>query len=180
MVGTVSGATLSGRLMARTTHYKRPPMIGLVVAVAALLVAVAVPRGLPLWVFEVLLALASCGLGTLLPVTTVAIQNAVAPHQMGTATGSMNFFRSLGGALIVAGFGAILLGAVPASEIGRVTLETLAPTLANAGLDIAGVFRWVFAAAAAGLFITIGWLMLMEELPLRSRVGGPAAPSAAE
>ena len=179
MIGTVSGATLSGRIMARVTHYKRPPMIGLVLAVAALLVAVAMPRGLPLWLFEVLLAVASCGLGTLLPVTTVAIQNAVAPHQMGTATGAMNFFRSLGGALIVAGFGAILLGAVPAGEIGHVTIETLAPTLTRAGLDIAGVFRWVFAAAAAGLFLTIGWLMLMEERPLRSRVGG-AAPAAAE
>jgi len=56
MIGTVSGATLSGRIMARVTHYKRPPLIGLVLAVAALLVAVAMPRGLPLWLFEVLLA----------------------------------------------------------------------------------------------------------------------------
>ena len=179
MIGTVSGATLSGRLMARMTHYKRPPLIGLTVAVAALLVAVAVPRGLPLAVFEILLVLASGGLGTLLPVTTVAIQNAVPPHQTGTATGAMNFFRSLGGALIVAGFGTILLGAVPAGEISHVTLETLAPTLAAAGLDIAEVFRLVFAAAAAGLALTLVWFSLMEERPLRSRIGG-AATAAAE
>ena len=52
----------------------------------------------------------SVGLGTMLPVTTVSVQNAVSVHQLGTATGTMNFFRSLGGALVVAAFGAILLG----------------------------------------------------------------------
>ena len=58
-----------------------------------------------------MLGIISIGLGTLLPVTMVATQNAVAPHQMGTATGTANFFRSLGGAFIVAIFGAIVLTA---------------------------------------------------------------------
>ena len=40
------------------------------------------------------------GLGTVLPVTTVAIQNAVPVVQLGTATAAMNFFRSLGGAVL--------------------------------------------------------------------------------
>jgi hypothetical protein len=34
-----------------------------------------------------------------LPLSTIVVQNAVAPQQLGTATASMNFFRSLGGAL---------------------------------------------------------------------------------
>ena len=57
-----------------------------------------------------LLALVGIGVGTVLPVTTVAIQNAVPMHQLGTATGVMSFFRSLGGAVAVAGFGALVLG----------------------------------------------------------------------
>ena len=171
MVGTVTGATISGRVMARVTHYKRAAD------------GRARRRGgrrwrssrpslaaCPLLVLEVLLALSSIGLGTLLPVTTVAIQNAVMPHQMGTATGTMNFFRSLGGALIVAAFGAIVLGGLPQGAVEHVTLDTLPQSLAGAGLDIAIVFRWVFAAAAAGLLVTLGGLLAMEERPLRTRV----------
>jgi hypothetical protein len=97
---------------------------------------------------------------------------------MGTATGTMNFFRSLGGALIVAAFGAIVLGGLPPAAAKHVTLETLPAALALAGLDIAEVFRFVFAAAALGLLITLGWLAAMEERPLRSRIGD--APIAAE
>ena len=44
------------------------------------------------------------------PITTVAVQNAVPLHQLGTATGVLNFFRSLGGAIAGRGFGAIFLG----------------------------------------------------------------------
>jgi EmrB/QacA subfamily drug resistance transporter len=178
MIGTVTGATISGRVMARVRHYKRLPTIGLLVAIPALAVLAIEPRELPLGVVEVILAVCSLGLGTILPVTTVAIQNAVLPHQMGTATGTMNFFRSLGGALIVAAFGAIVLGGLPLGVAEHVTLETLPATLAAAGLDVSGVFRWVFAAAALGLAITLGWFLAMEERPLKSRVH--EAPLAAE
>jgi EmrB/QacA subfamily drug resistance transporter len=178
MVGTVTGATISGRVMARVRHYKRLPLFGLAIAAAALGVLAGRPQGLPLALLEIMMAIASLGLGTVLPVTTVAIQNAVAPHQMGTATGTMNFFRSLGGALIVAAFGAIVLGGLPPAAAEHVTLETLPAALASAGLDIAGVFRFVFAAAALGLLITLGWLAAMEERPLRSQIGD--TPIAAE
>ena len=60
-----------------------------------------------------LLGCVGVGVGTVLPVTTVAIQNAVPMHQLGTATGVMSFFRSLGGAVAVAGFGALVLGSAP-------------------------------------------------------------------
>jgi MFS family permease len=174
MVGTVTGATISGRVMAKVRHYKRLPSVGLLVAAGGLSLLAVVPRGLPLSGFEIVLALASIGLGTLLPVTTVAIQNAVMPHQMGTATGAMNFFRSLGGALIVAAFGAILLGGLPPDVATNVTLETLAAALGKAGLGIAEVFRFVFAAAAFGLLVTLGWLVAMEERPLRDNVARAA------
>ena len=75
------------------------------------------PSGLPLALVEVLLPAIGLGVGTVLPVTTVAIQNAVELHQLGTATASMNFFRSLGGAILVAAFGAILLGGIGADQL---------------------------------------------------------------
>ena len=84
----------------------------------------------------------------------------------------MNFFRSLGGALIVAIFGAILLGGLPPSALTGMTMETLVSNIAQSGFDIASVFRWVFAAAAFGLALALGSVAAMEERPLRSRIHG--------
>jgi EmrB/QacA subfamily drug resistance transporter len=178
MLGTVTGATLSGRLMARLEHYKRTPMIGLCFTLACLVALAVFPVDLPLMALEVIFALTAAGIGTVLPVCTVAIQNAVMQHQMGTATGAMNFFRSLGGALIVAGFGAIVMGSLPPGHGRRVTIETLASELSAGGSSIGTVFRCVFAAATLGVLATLISLFVMEERPLRTRVGH--APVAVE
>jgi EmrB/QacA subfamily drug resistance transporter len=175
MVGTVTGATYSGRLMARMAHYKRPPLIGLTIAAIALGIVALMPKSLPLIALEVVLAAASTGIGTVLPVTTVSIQNAVLPHQMGTATGAMNFFRSLGGAIIVAAFGAIVMGSLPADRAATVTMDTLASTLSSGGSDIGTVFGWVYLAATVGILATLYALFMMEELPLKTKIGPATA-----
>jgi EmrB/QacA subfamily drug resistance transporter len=168
MVGTVAGATLSGRFMARITHYKRPTMIGLATAAVGLAMVAVHPQSLPLFAFAVILTVASIGLGTVFPLTLVSIQNAVQPHQMGTATGTLNFFRSLGGALIVAAFGAIVIGGLPRDVAAHVTIDNLANTFAAAGRDIGSVFRWVFIAATGGILVSLTSLFVMEERPLRT------------
>nr|WP_230532512.1 MDR family MFS transporter [Microvirga roseola] len=165
MVGTVCGATLSGRTMAKVKHYKTLPVAGLLVAMVATGLLAAFAGALPLAGVEALLAVISIGLGTLLPVSTVAIQNAVALHELGTATGTANFFRSLGGAFIVAIFGAIVLGG--SGMGGAASFETLAATAAQSGVDLVDIFRWVFAAAAFGFGLALVFLIAMEERPLR-------------
>jgi EmrB/QacA subfamily drug resistance transporter len=161
MVGTVVGATLSGRLMARVTHYRRLPTAGLCLAIVATLALTLEARTLPLPALEVLFTMFSIGLGSLLPVTTVAIQNAVSPNQLGTATAGMNFFRSLGGALVVAVFGAILLGGGAGAAMHEVI-----PVQGSAA-DIAGAFHLVFGTATVFLLFSLLFLFRMEELPLR-------------
>ena len=163
MGGVVTGATLAGRLMMHLRRYKRPPVIGLAVATAGLLLLAWRPTGLSLPVVEVIFAVVGVGIGTVLPVTTVAIQNAVDLHQLGTATGTMNFFRSLGGAVAVAVFGAIVLGGIVAPGAHP---ENLAA--AREGGDIAGAFHRLFLAATAGLVLGLAWLLAMAERPLRS------------
>lgn len=106
--------------------------------------------------------------------TTVSIQNAVLPHQMGTATGVMSFFRSLGGALVVAAFGAIVMGSLPPDRTTGVTLENLTALLAAGGSDIGRVYRLVFGAATLGILVALFHIMRMEERPLRNTVQ-PAA-----
>ncbi len=173
MVGTVIGATAAGRAMARVRHYRRIPVAGLSLAIAGTAVLVAVPQGLPFVALEVLLAVISMGLGTLLPVSTVSIQNAVEPHELGTATGVANFFRQIGGAFIVAVLGAIVLSGVPVAA--GASHETLAGTMRGADLD--QVFRWMFAAALAGFALALVFLLRMEERPLK---GGAPVPAPAE
>ncbi|MBM6594060.1 MDR family MFS transporter [Microvirga pudoricolor] len=163
--GTVTGATLSGRAMARVAHYKRIPMGGLVVAVATTALLAAFANGLPLAAVEVMLFVLSVGLGTLLPVTTVAIQNAVSLHELGTATGTANFFRSLGGAIIVALFGSIVIGLTGAT--GAASFEALGASAARSGVDLGDVFRFVFAAGACGFLLAFLFLAAMKELPLK-------------
>jgi EmrB/QacA subfamily drug resistance transporter len=170
MVGTVTGATLSGRVMTHVRHYKRLPIVGLILAILALAVAALALGNLSLVPLIALLTVTSLGLGTILPVTTVAIQNSVSPHRMGTATGVMSFFRSLGGALMVASFGAIVASSIPDARVAGVNIENLAATLAETGPGIIGVFRWIFAAAALGLALSVLSFLMMEERPLRSRV----------
>jgi EmrB/QacA subfamily drug resistance transporter len=165
MAGTVVGATLSGRMMAKVRHYKRLPLGGLVVAMAATAVLAAFGGRLSLLSVEVILAVISIGLGTLLPVSTVSIQNAVVPHELGTATGAANFFRSLGGALIVAIFGAIVLSGTGLA--GAASFETLAAAAARSGINLSDVFSHVFMAAVVGFGLAFAFLLAMEERPLK-------------
>ena len=109
------------------------------------------------------------GAGPMYPATTVIIQNAVLPHQFGIATGSLNFFRTLGGAIIVAIFAAIVLGGVHAPGTG-LTLDRLMHT--PSGADFAEPFRRVFIAAAAFLASALVAIAIIEEHPLH----GPARP----
>jgi MFS family permease len=163
--------------MLHVKHYRRLPMAGLVVAALAVLILGLRPDTLALPAVAALLGAIGLGLGTVLPVTTVAIQNAVALHELGTATAAMGFFRSLGGALIVAGFGAILLGMIGGTDIGGLRSGAADPAM---NVKLADGFGWVFVSAAIGLLAALVFLLLMKELPLKSRVsGGPPVPAEA-
>jgi len=167
MSGTVIGSTASGQAMSRFIHYKRAPFAGLAAALAALVLLAAAPDRLSVAVVCTALGVVGLGMGSLFPVTTVSVQNAVLPYQLGTATGAMNFFRQLAGAVIVAGFGAIVLGGAGPAGL---TLETLAAHASGADVGyLAHVFRWLFATAAACLGLGLVLLGIMEERPLRGR-----------
>jgi MFS family permease len=154
--------------MARIDHYKRVPVVGLLIGIVTLGILATKPAGFSLIEISALLALCGLGLGTMYPLTTVIMQNVVLPHQMGTATGMLNFFRLLGGAFIVAGFGAIVLGSVDGGQV--LNLDRLAHATQNSAADFAQVFRRVFVAAAACIGLALAAIAIMPERPLR----GPA------
>jgi EmrB/QacA subfamily drug resistance transporter len=168
------GSFTAGRLLTHMTHYKRVPMTGLVLGIGMLALFAARPAGLSLTEVALLLFLGGTGLGVMYPVTTTIIQNSVQPHQLGTATGALNFSRLLGGSLIVAVFGAIMLGGFSGGAGGKgLTLEMLTGGAARGAADFAALFRMVFAAGAVFLAIGLLAMLLVEERPLR----GPSRPS---
>jgi EmrB/QacA subfamily drug resistance transporter len=161
MAGTVVGSLTAARLMVRVGHYMRVPLASLLFAVMALGVLAADPVNQSIARLVLLLFVLGCGVGPMYPMSTIVMQNAVKPHQLGTATGTLNFFRTLGGAIIVAVFGAIVLGS-GSDNSGTMTLERLA----SAHADLAPAFRWVFLAAAVCLAIAFASLLAVEERPL--------------
>jgi EmrB/QacA subfamily drug resistance transporter len=170
MGATVAGAMTSGRIMMRVTHYKRSTVIGLAVSVPAML-ALGLWPTLPFVMVEIVLFVAGVGIGTIFPVATTSLQNAVPMHQLGTATAILNFFRSLGGAFLVAGFGAVLLAST--SSAGPTSVQAAILQGTRAGVDFAPIFRGVFFAAAAANLAAFFCMLAMKELPLRGRVHLP-------
>jgi EmrB/QacA subfamily drug resistance transporter len=176
-IGTVFGAQFSGRVMARVQHYKRAPIIGLLVAIVLTSVLAAFAGDLDMITIQILLAVLGAGLGTLFPVTLVVAQNAVALHHLGTATAAVNFMRSLGSAILVAAFGAILLaGLGTISDQAGTSVEAKIASAAESGISLAGAFTGVFIAAAVCAAIALIMLLIMEERPLRGgRVSAPTS-----
>jgi EmrB/QacA subfamily drug resistance transporter len=163
---SVVAATISGQLMVRVENYKRPALAGLLIAIAGLGAMAIWPVGLPIPVTLAIFGAVGFGVGAVFPVTTVSMQNAVSRAHMGIATGALNFFRSLGSALVVALLGAIVLGGIGAS--GGMSVESLARTASEPALAYA--FRFVFLAAMLVLCFSLAFLIGMEQKPLR----GPA------
>jgi MFS family permease len=172
MFATVMWSTITGRLMVYMQHYKRVPLIGLTVTILALAVLAIWPASLPTWVVLVLLAVIGSGLGSLFPVSTVCLQNAVPHAQMGIATGAANFFRALLSALVVAVLGAIVLGGLGGTA--GASMEMLMRSASANELAIA--FRFVFIACALVVAFGMAFTIALEERPLK----GPSNPNAGE
>jgi MFS family permease len=159
---------VGGRLLVRFVHYKRVPLVGLLLSVAALVPLAIAPTGFSPAAALGLIALVGLGLGPTFPFTVVVVQNAVALHQLGVATGTMNFFRALGSTFIVSAFGAIVLAGAP-------VVRGMSAGAVLAGTDAAEAFRWVFAAAILCLAVALSCILALEERSLRGS-SQPATP----
>jgi EmrB/QacA subfamily drug resistance transporter len=181
MGSAVISSTWIGRLMMHVEHYKRVPLIGLTLAILALGPLAIWPSELTTVPVLLLLTLIGAGLGTVFPVSTVCMQNAVTRAQMGIATGAANFFRALFSALVVAVLGAIVLGGL--GGVTGMSVEMLARQASAHELSFA--FRFVFLACALVLCFGMAFLIALEQRPLKGPApsaapSGPATPIPAE
>jgi MFS family permease len=158
------GAGISGQVAARVRHYKVMPIIGLFLALAATVALGFVAGHFGLVTIEVLLTIIGLGFGTVPPVATVSLQNAVQWDQLGAATASLNFVRSLAGTTFVG-----VVGAVLASKLGPDVLQGTASAAAALGerTALGETFQIIFFGTSAGFALSLVALWCLEERPLR-------------
>ena len=109
MMGMVFSSTFSGQLNTRLKSYKPSAVMGSVLVAFGMILFARMDGSTTH--FEVIRAMviAGIGMGFLNPVYTVAVQNVAPRQQMGAATASTMFFRSIGSTVGVAVFGSVLL-----------------------------------------------------------------------
>ncbi len=110
--GLMATSIIGGQVISRTGKYKIFMQTGIVVAtVAMLMLVMLVPESSYVTEAFIILFL-GMGLGIVMPVLTLAVQNEFSQKELGVATSSSQLFRSLGSTIGVAMFGALLTGGI--------------------------------------------------------------------
>jgi hypothetical protein len=147
-------AGVTGTILPRQQRYKTLPILGLLLAIAALLVMAWRASTMTLWEFEVLLFLIGLGFGTVPPLAATALQNNVSIHTFGSAVATMQFSRNLFATMVVAVFGVIVL--TGAGDVG------------TANQYSADGFARAFMVGAGSFAIALIAVVLLEEKPLQT------------
>ncbi|WP_372405885.1 MDR family MFS transporter [Streptomyces luteireticuli] len=148
LLGLVAAAVLSGLLIGRTGRYKPYPVVGAVLVAASMTVLGHADRNTGAVALIVPLAVTGIGIGFFVQVCILVGQFSVAHDHIGTATGVLNFFRSLGGA-----FGAALFGAILAAGT-------------HGPVPDAAAFRSVFAWTVPFMALALALALLLGKQPL--------------
>lgn len=108
MAGLLAASIVSGRLISRIGHYKPFPIIGTALAAIGMFLLSTIRIDTPYWQIGLYLLVLGLGLGNVMQVLILAVQNSVNPRDVGVATSGSTFFRSVGGTIGTAVFGAVL------------------------------------------------------------------------
>jgi EmrB/QacA subfamily drug resistance transporter len=109
MMGSVAGSIITGQLNLRMARYKPSAVAGSVMVALGMVLFARMNGSTQPGAVLIAMIIAGFGMGLLLPVYTVAVQNAAPARHMGAATASTTFFRSIGSTMGVAIFGSVLL-----------------------------------------------------------------------
>jgi EmrB/QacA subfamily drug resistance transporter len=191
MLGLLSASITSGLIITRTGRYRFFPICGTGIVVIGLILFSRLGSGTPLFVASLFMIVLGLGMGQVMQVLVLAVQNAVEQRDLGTGTSAASFFRSLGGAFGTALLGAVLtsrldselpkqIGAARMAELGDTAGKLLAqspeqlrhlPPDVHAGLIQAFTrsldVMFLCTVPPAILAFAITWLI--KERPLRSR-----------
>ncbi len=180
MLGIVASSVTSGRLISRTGRYRAWPIAGMAVAATGTFLLSRLGPGSGRLDSSAAMLVLGAGMGMVMQVLVLAVQNSVAHRHLGTATSAVNFFRSIGGTLGVALYGAVF-AAVFRSHLPRgvgVDPSRLAdspqairalPEAARALVTgaIADAVHVVFLVALPLALLGLGVVLFLPEVPLR-------------
>lgn len=110
--GILAAAIISGRMISRSGRYRIFPVVGLGLTAASLFLFAQIGVDTPVWATMLIMVLAGVGLGLCMQPLILAIQNDVDPRDIGVATSTATFFRSIGGTVGTAVFLSILFTVV--------------------------------------------------------------------
>ncbi|AEI12623.1 MDR family MFS transporter [Cellulomonas gilvus] len=112
MVGVMLTAIGSGIAITKTGRYKIFPVAGLVITALGLAWLTRISGDMSMWLFGAMIFVLGAGMGLVMQTIVLAVQNAVDPHELGTATSANNFFREIGAAVGTAIFSTIFTSAL--------------------------------------------------------------------
>ncbi|KAA6211173.1 MFS transporter [Streptomyces filamentosus] len=127
MGGIVVASVVSGQLISRTGRYKPYPVIGAALAAVGMALLSRMDTSTPRLTHSLWQAVLGTGIGLIMPVLILAVQNSVRPADLGTATSAHNYFRQIGGSV-----GAAIFGTVFAARLDDALADRL-PAVQGAG-----------------------------------------------
>ncbi|WP_280800651.1 MDR family MFS transporter [Aurantimicrobium minutum] len=113
ILGMMIASIVSGQVMSRTGSYKWFPRVGTAFMILGFLLFTRLTWDSPLWFVMVGMFFMGAGLGQLMQTLTVASQNSVGPRDIGVATSSSTFFRTMGGTAGTAILFSVLFNTIP-------------------------------------------------------------------
>ena len=196
MAGLLVAAVGSGRIISRIGRYKPFPIAGTAILVGGMFLLSLLGVGTAPWLASLYMLVVGVGIGLVMQVLVLVVQNDARPEDMGVVTSTATFFRSVGGSFGVAIFGAIFasrladqLARFPASARAQLgggvhlnpeQVRHLPPAVHDAFLQafahsLHGVFLWGMLMA----IIPFGLSWLLREVPLRTTLAKPSPPAPA-
>ncbi|MGW7065624.1 MFS transporter [Streptomyces sp. NPDC054855] len=194
MGGVVGASILSGQLISHTGRYKIYPVVGGVLSVIGMFLLSRLEADTPRLHYSIWMAVLGAGVGLVMPVLILAVQNAVRPSDLGTATSANNYFRQIGGSVGAAIFGTLFADRLADSLADRIPAgaglpdpEAITPQLVHAmpaplregyiqayADAMPRIFLYLVPVLALGMLITF----FLKETPLLSSAASQDAPTA--
>jgi Na+/melibiose symporter-like transporter len=188
MAGILVTSIVSGRRISVHGRYKRYPIAGTAIAALGLYLLSTMTPETDIISASAYMLVLGAGLGLVMQVLVIAVQNAVDMQDLGVATSSSTFFRSLGGSFGTALFGAVLnarlvsevaarlpqgVGSVPLGELtgSPAAIAQLPPALRQPLVEaLSASITGVFAVAIPFAVVALLLVLFLPELPLRDTV----------
>lgn len=99
MGGLIVASLVSGQIVSKTGNFKWSPIVGFLLVITALFLFSTMTPDTQLWQSSVYMVIMGLGIGSVMQVLVLIIQNSVSHKEVGVATSTNNFFREIGASL---------------------------------------------------------------------------------